>query len=51
MIIEIKAISSYNCQEGYEPLMQYYWPGTTEGCLCQTEIQNHDLIALQQVMR
>lgn len=40
-IIDIKQVSSDNCPYGYTELINYYWPGTYDGCYCQTFVNNH----------
>jgi|JI6StandDraft_1071083.scaffolds.fasta_scaffold05394_8 hypothetical protein len=40
-IIDIKAVSTMNCPQGYEPLIDYHWDGTEEGCNCPTMLNNY----------
>lgn len=30
-----------NCPQGYEPLIDYKWDGTREGCNCPTMLNNY----------
>jgi hypothetical protein len=40
-IIDIKAVSTMNCPQGYDSLINYQWDGTTEGCNCPTMLNNY----------
>lgn len=44
VIIDIVAVSSYNCPEGYEPYAFTEWPGINEGCVCETRLNDYDYI-------
>lgn len=35
-VIDIKSVNTNNCPEGYQPLLDYTWTGTAEGCFCTT---------------
>lgn len=35
-IIDIKAEKTNNCPEGYYPLVNYTWPGSLDGCYCNS---------------
>lgn len=42
-IIDIKVVNTDNCPEGYQALIDYYWPGIMDGCYCSAVIDNHSV--------
>ena len=38
VIIDFKVTNSPNCPEFYDTADFYEWPGTVEGCYCQTHV-------------
>lgn len=49
-IIDIKAVSTMNCPQGYESLIDYKWDGTSEGCSCQTLLNNYYYQVILEVL-
>lgn len=41
-IIDIKAENTNNCPEGYDPMINYVWPGTIDGCYCSSSANNYN---------
>lgn len=48
-IVDIKEVNTDNCPQGYQELINYYWPGTYEGCYCQAMVGNHASEYIMQV--
>lgn len=40
-IVDITEVNTDNCPQGYDELINYVWHGTTDGCFCQTFVNNH----------
>lgn len=49
-VVDIKEVNTDNCPQGYKELISYYWPGTYDGCYCQTMVANHATEYIMQVL-
>ena len=43
-------VNTNNCPEGFDPVINYTWPGNVEGCFCDVGINNYNVEYILEVI-